>query len=141
MPAPARATDASGQPITRYLKHNSPEEREARAALARRVRDSMSGFSGELLALAIDPLTPSSIPGMKPTRRVRFESPARGKSSTWARDSLVVDFIRRRRFDGWKQEAAIAAAMKQFGMKRSAVQAAWAQHQKLVSNWKRRASK
>src|SRR5258708_2280213 len=70
---------------TRYLKHNSPEEKLARAALARIVRRKMSGglsLSGELLALAIDPATETKFVGMKPTRRVRFESLRRGKPST-----------------------------------------------------------
>jgi hypothetical protein len=35
---------------TKYLKPNSRDERIARAALARRVRDLMGGYSGELLA-------------------------------------------------------------------------------------------
>src|SRR4051812_20727744 len=53
---------------TSFLKRNGPDERKAREALARLVREKMSGFSGELLALAIDPRTPSPWPDMKPTR-------------------------------------------------------------------------
>jgi hypothetical protein len=86
----------NGKPITGFLKHNSSQESKARAALARLVRDHMPGNSGELLALAIDPRTPSKDRMMKPTRRVRFESPARGRSSTWARALFVVDHIRQR---------------------------------------------
>lgn len=124
-----------------YLKQNSYEERCAREALGRMVRDGMRGFVGELLALAIDPRMPSRIPGMKPTRRIRFESPSRGKPSTWARDLLVVDLIRRTRFnsDSGKLEAAITTAVERFGISRSAVQAIWARHEKLLG--RRKASK
>jgi hypothetical protein len=89
-------TDKHGREQTSYLKSNSYEEKQARAALARCVRDNMKGLVGECLALAIDPYTASASPTMKPTRRVRFESPARGKSSTWARDLAIVHFIRKR---------------------------------------------
>jgi hypothetical protein len=122
--------DKSGRVTTSYLKHNSYAERQARAALARRVRESMRGFTGELLALAIDPRTPSEYPGMKPTRRVRFESPARGKGSTWARDLLVVHFIRAELRKSPKEHAAIAAASAHFQIGESRVHAIW-------KNWKR----
>ena len=87
------AGDGTNAP--RYPKHNSREEKNARAAMARRVRDFMQGFSAEMIALAIDPDTPSRIPGLKPLRKIRFESVARGKASTWRRDLRVADFIRR----------------------------------------------
>src|SRR4051794_9857143 len=58
-----------------YFKKNSNGEARAREALARIIRAKLQGFSGELLALAIDPRTPSSIPGMKPTRKIQFENP------------------------------------------------------------------
>jgi len=125
-----------GRPIIQYLKRNSPAERKGRTALARCVRDSMRGLAGELLALAIDPYTPSKIPGMKPTRRIRFESPARGKSSTWARDLSVVGFIRTQRAhwtDGkFKQDAVVQAAMSKFGLSRATVQAIWRRHTDLL---------
>jgi hypothetical protein len=123
-----------GRPAIRYLKHNSAEERNARAALARTVRDFMPGFSGELLALAIDPRTPSKIPGMAPTRRIRFESPARGKSSQWARDLLVVGAIRRALFHSktGKEDQACAVAEQQFGLSPAAVKKIWRRHKKLV---------
>jgi hypothetical protein len=99
------AVDDHGQEFTDYPTQNSPEEQQARAALARLVRDAMPGMAGELLALAIDPRTPSpswaSAFGeeearrrMPPTRKIQFESPARGKSNNWARDLAVVHFIK-----------------------------------------------
>jgi hypothetical protein len=118
--------------ITKNLTRNSPEERKARAALARLIRDKMLGFSGELLAMAIDPRTPSTWPGMKPTRRIRFENP--GRASTLMRDKHVVDFIRKQRFNGTanKLEPHLAAAEKRFGIKRSRVHAIWSAHEKML---------
>jgi hypothetical protein len=128
------AQDDHDRPITQYLKNNSRDERLACAALARIVRDHVPGFSGELLALALDPHTASKIPGMKATRRVRFESPARGKPSTWARDLLVVNCIRTELF--WsktgKLEAAIKAAMDRFTISRATAQSIWKRYEKLL---------
>jgi hypothetical protein len=122
----------SGQ--TTFLKNNSPEERRAREALARLVREKMKGFSGELLALAIDPRTPSPWKDMKPTRRVRFESPGRGKSSTLMRDKLVVDFIRseRRRSDDGKLEPCLKAAEVRFKIGRSRAHAIWKAYENML---------
>lgn len=119
---------------TSFLKHNSFEERNARAALARVVRDQMRGFSGELLALAIDPRTASTWPNMKPARKIRFESPGRGKGSTLMRDKLIVDFIRRQRFNGTtdKIDPHLAAAEKHFGLKRSRVHQIWNAYEKML---------
>jgi hypothetical protein len=126
--------DEKGRVVTSYLKPNSYEEQQARAALARVVRDSMRGFVGELLALAIDPRTPSATPGMWPTRRIRFESPARGRASTWARDLLIVHFIREelRKSPTGKEEAALAAASAHFGIRRSRAHAIWKTWKRLV---------
>jgi hypothetical protein len=119
---------------TKPLKHNSPEERKARAALARIVRERMPGFSGELLALAIDTRTPSTWPGMKAARRIKFESSTRGKPSTFMRNTLVVDFIRKQRFnsnDG-KLEPCLAAAEKHFNLKRARVHEIWHAHETIL---------
>jgi hypothetical protein len=128
------ARDGRGQATTQYLKSNSRDERLACAALARIVRDHVPGFPGELLALALDPHTASRIPGMKATRRVRFESPARGKPSTWARDLLVIDCIRTELFRSktGKLEAAIKAAMDHFTISRATAQSIWRRYEKLV---------
>ena len=125
---------ANGQPITKYLPHNSAAEIEARGALARIVREHMAGFAGELLALAIDPYTPSKSPGMKPTRHIRFESPARGRPSTWARDLLVVGHIRRELFRSTtgKEDAALKSAEDEFGLTPAAAKKIWRAHKKTV---------
>jgi hypothetical protein len=118
-----------------FPKHNSFEERQARAALARIVRDHVPGFSGELLALAIDPLTPSKIPGMKPARRVAFTSPARGRSSTWARDMFVIDHIRQRTtmFNTEdKEDAALKSAENRFDLTHATVKSIWGKYKKSV---------
>jgi hypothetical protein len=124
----------NGQPITRYLTPNGSEERLARAALARIGREHVGGFSGELLALAIDPITPSKWPGAKPTRHVRFESPARGKPSAWARDLLVVGHIRRELFRSatGKEDAALKSAEDTFGLTQAATAKIWRAHKKAV---------
>jgi hypothetical protein len=125
------AEDDRGQPITSYLKHNSREEKRARALLAAQIREGkLAGFAKELLALAIDPATPSTHLGMKPTRTVQFISPSRGKASTWAHDLLVADFIKRKLHECPKKEAALAAAADRFNIKRSRLQQIWKAHEK-----------
>jgi hypothetical protein len=133
-----------GTDAPRYPAHNSKEEKTARAALARIVRDHMPGFSGEILALAIDPVTPSRFIGMKPLRTIRFESVARGKTSTWRRDLRVAHFIRteightaKRGKDGVprpKIEAALQAAVEEFGVSRATAQAIWKRHQEAMAD-------
>jgi hypothetical protein len=133
-----------GTEAPRYPTHNSKEEKKARAALARVVRDHIPGFSGEILALAIDPDTPSRFVGMKPLRTVRFESVARGRASTWRRDLHIAHFIRAeightviRGKDGVpkpKIEAALHAAMQEFGVSRATAQAIWKRHQEAMAD-------
>jgi hypothetical protein len=136
--------DKYGREQTDYLKRDSNEEKQASAALARCVRDSMKGLVGELLALAIDPYTASASPTMKPTRRVRFDSPARGKPSTWARDLAIVYFIKRRlhkkrkgadwekQNPDWKSdEPAIAEASDYYGLERSRIWQIWTRRKQL----------
>src|ERR1700722_11857397 len=109
--------DKNGHEVTSYLKPNSYGERLARAALATEVRSKMPGIVGDLLALAIDPRTASPIPGRRPTRFVRFESPSRGKSSTWARDQAVFHLIQRyawKHRGEFKIEALLQEVMSQF---------------------------
>jgi hypothetical protein len=111
-----------------FLKRNSSEEKRARALLAAQLRDgTLGGFAKELLALALDPHTPSEHPGMHPIRTIQFLSPARGKRATWVRDLLVIDFIRSelRKNKNPKREAAFKAAEARFNIKRSRLQRIW----------------
>jgi hypothetical protein len=134
----------------RYFDSNSEEEKLARQALARRVRDFMPGLTGELLALAIDPDTPSKYTGMVPTRRVEFKNVGTGFPSQWRRDLIVIDFIRKQLNAMWpagpipiddipkrKLEAAYAAAEKEYNLRRSTLQAIWARHRATIENARR----
>jgi hypothetical protein len=116
-----------------HIEPDSAEEVIARAALARCVRDGMRGFAGELLALAIDPDTPPAIPGAKPIRRVRFETPGR-RASTWARDMVIGQFIAAERAASrsGKLDAAVKAACDKYGLGRSTVQAIWGRREELL---------
>jgi hypothetical protein len=109
----------------RFPKPDSPEELKARGALARVVRDYVPGFSGELLALAIDPDTPSRFVGMAPTRKVKFESVNRGRPAAWRRNVRVAEFIRRQLAECDQHEAAYAAAAAKFRISRSTAQSIW----------------
>jgi hypothetical protein len=135
------AGDGSDAP--QYPPHDSTKEKEARAALARIVRDYVPGFSGEMLALAVDPDMPSRFIGMRPLRKIRFESVARGKASTWRRDLHIADFIRKEISntaspgkDGVskpKIEAVLKAAEEQFGISRATAQRVWKEHEQAMA--------
>jgi hypothetical protein len=150
-------TDETAGKVTDY-KLSREEEKAARAALARSVRSGIRGFPQELLALAIDPDTPSSWPGMRPTRKVKFENVGRGPPSTWARDLMIVEFISARRRDHmnehaktwclderaqtwrpgtppWKEqmESYYEAAHEYFNVSRSTVQAVWLAYERLLN--------
>lgn len=117
------------------VSRGGQQEKRERAALARLVRDSMKGFPGELLALAIDPQTPSNIPGMYPTCKISFNNRSTGKWSTWARDLAVLDCIRAFRWASPRRpklEAAYAEACAQFNIKPKTAQAIWLRHQKMI---------
>ena len=110
---------------TEFPKHNSAQEKKCRAALARIVRSRVQDFwIGEFLALAIDPDTPSRIPGVKPPRRIRFQSPARGLPSTAMRDLWIAALIRNLTIRGVKKEAALKSAEEAYGINRSTALAA-----------------
>jgi hypothetical protein len=123
--------DARGREVTSYIEPDSAEGKQARAALARLVRDSIAGFVGELLALAVDPDTPSAIPGMHPIWTFEFKSPARNKRSTLARDLAVVYFITALTRE--KRLKPLQAAAAHFGIKYSRLHAIWSQHKKLIA--------
>ena len=79
-----------------YFEPGSPEEKKARAALARRIRDQMPGsLTRELLALAIDPDSKSHFIGMVPARKINFGNLKKGHSSRWRRDIIIAEWIRR----------------------------------------------
>jgi hypothetical protein len=115
----------------------SAEEWAARAALARVIRDHMKGFTGEFLALAIDPRTPSAAPlSTRPIRFIRFDKP-RGRSPTIMRDLLVVGFIRRQRHKLGKEDAALLAAEREFRLGKSRTHAIWAEYKERVGESRR----
>jgi hypothetical protein len=123
----------SGKQIS--LKHNSAAEKKARAALARIIREQMNGFSGELLALAIDPQTESSWPGMKPARKIKFEK--QGRQSALMRDKLIVDYIRRLRSASTEphdMKFFLMQAAEKFGpgLGYNSVHAIWSAHEKRI---------
>lgn len=132
--------DEKGRPIVSYLKRNSPEERKARRMLARQLRDgTLGGIASELLALAIDPDTPSKVPDMRPILEIEFKSKARRNKSTWARDKLVVHFIKQWLWTNAgtdrlpKEEAAKYAAEQYFGLGRSQVSEIWQRYKEQIS--------
>jgi hypothetical protein len=110
-----------------FLQPDSPEEKRARTVLAKQLREGrLGGFAKEFLALAIDPWTASTWPGMRSTVKVRFVSPAPGPRSTWARDMLIVHFIRDQlRKHGGPEDAALKAAEVQFNLGKSQTHAVW----------------
>jgi len=117
----------TGDPDTnyRYPQKGSPEELHCRRALARIVRDHMPGFSGEFLALAIDPDTKSRFIGTTPTRKIQFESVNRGNRSMWRRNVRIAEFIRMQLAECDQHEAAYAAAAEKFNISRSTAQSIW----------------
>jgi hypothetical protein len=126
--------DEDGREVTSYLRKNSFEERRARTILARQLRDGTLGYLvKELLALAIDPRTPSAVPDMRPTRKIKFESPARGKPPTWARDLAIIHFIRQHlhKHPSKCDEPAVVEASEHYGIDRTRVWKIWTQ-------WRRR---
>lgn len=119
--------DDSDPNVPKFLDADSPDEKRARIALATQLRDGrLSGRAKELLALAIDPWTESTWPGMRPTRKVKFASATPGPPSTWARDLLVVHFIREQlRDNGGPEDAALKSAETKFGLGKSQTHAIW----------------
>ncbi len=93
------------------LPKNSPEEQKARKLLAQQLRDgSIAYYTRELLALAIDPETPSAVPGLSPARKIVFQKPPKGGSLTWARDRVIIYEIKKRIWQGETDEKAVTGA-------------------------------
>jgi hypothetical protein len=108
------------------LDPDSPDEKRARAILAKQVREGrLGGITKELLALAIDPWSGSTWPGMRPVRKIRFNSATTGPPSTWARDLVVVDFIRKHLREGFPEDAALHAAEMKFDLGKSQTHSVW----------------
>jgi hypothetical protein len=123
--------DKDGRPITSYVDPDSSEGKKALAALARQVREgTLSYLARDQLALALDPETPSPIPGNKPICRIKFERVDKGNPPTWARDEIIAHWI-----DIWlwknnssKAGAAIHAATSHFRIGRSRLYEIWQQY-------------
>lgn len=132
--------------VTR-ARHNSGDERKLRAALARCVRDQMNGFAGELLALAIDPWTPSKIPTMRSTVNIKFVR--QGRLSSLFVESQVIDYIRRLRFNSTEphdQKFYVMSAVNEFNkrgikIKKSTVHRIWSEHEKMLDEAARQSKK
>jgi len=118
-----------------FPDHFSDEEKELRAALARTVRDQMKGHSGELLALAIDPFTPSKLPNMRPTRKVKFFW--QGQQSTLFLEQQIIAFIRKKRSRETKRDVPIDSYVKdaeeEFGLRRSRIFEIWKAYENLMA--------
>jgi hypothetical protein len=125
-----------GELATHYFREEdegTPEELEARTSLARIVRANIRGLTGEFLALAIDPITPSTWPGDIPvTRKIKFLAPSQGPGSTYTRDQVVIAFMK-----AWLRndpnpepqlDAALHAAEAEFKIKRRRLREIWEQH-------------
>jgi hypothetical protein len=117
-----------------FPKKGGPDEWAARAAAARLIRDHIKGFTAELLALAIDPRTPSHNPLLKrPIRVIRFDKP-RGKPPTVMRNFHVIDFIRKQCSLG-KEDAALLEAEREFHLGKSRTHAIWAAYKQLLAEY------
>lgn len=118
--------DQNGREITKFLDKNSPEEHKTRKLLAQQLRDgSIAYYTRELLALAIDPATPSAVPGLSPTRKIVFQKPPKGGSLTWARDRAIIYEIKKRIWQGETDEKAVTGAAEHYGLERSRTWEIW----------------
>jgi hypothetical protein len=128
-------TGKKGRPSRGYLKPGDPEELEARAALARRLR-SVDAFT------PTDPLTfyirdalaslfaTNEIPG-EGTIEIKDRHPSRSKKITLT--LAVGDFLSGRRRAG-KFDSHVKEAEQKFGLKRRAVFKYWAVYRSLFDD-------
>jgi hypothetical protein len=117
--------DQDGVEVTDF-RLTSREERRAREVLAQQLRDgSLAWLTKELLALAIDPDTPSAQPDLWPTRKIVFQRPPKGGSLTWARDRAIIFEIKKRRRQGETDEDAVTGAAERYGLERSRTWEIW----------------
>jgi hypothetical protein len=96
----------------------------------------MKGMTGELLALAIDPDTPSTWATMKPAAKIRFEKPGRGHRSTVLIEGRIVHFMREqmKADPAPKLDMYVKAAETKFGLSRSRIHEIWRAYQKKLDD-------
>ena len=116
------AKDKHGLPTRIYLKEGSPEELEARRALARMLRSTRPLDLGlrYILADMIDPDRDEA------ERTIRFKNRHMGKRSNALAEKTVARYIEAALPEAnGKLESAVAKAMKKFGLERSRVFDIW----------------
>jgi hypothetical protein len=118
--------DENGRAITSRLDKDSPEERQARKVLAQQLRDGiLNPITRELLALAIDPETPSPHPTMRPTRKVVFQRPPKGGTLDWARERVIIYDIKDQISQGKANQEAVTDVAYRHRLNRSRVWEIW----------------
>jgi hypothetical protein len=117
-----------------YFKEGSPDDLEARRTLARMFRSTVPLDLG-LRGIVADLFDPDRD---EVDRIIRFERRRRGKPSIPAiAEKEIAEFIWSQRQAGEKIATAVSRATKQFGLKRSRVQAIWSQWQPILRRLKR----
>jgi hypothetical protein len=121
--------DGRGLPRNEYLKEGAAEEKEARRALAKLLRNPSRRLDTGLrwaLAELIDPdedLNP---------RRIRFADRRKGRRSNSLADREIAEFIWSKRRAGEKTRNIIPEAEQEFGLKKSRVLAIWQKWQPIL---------
>lgn len=121
-------------PRTVYLKEGSPEELEARRALARELRKSTPLDLG-LRFLIADLVDPDDEAG----RRIRFGHRRRGTPSNALAEKEIAEFIWSQVRSGVKTEAAAVQAIKKFGLERTRIFEIWSHWQPILKRLHRQA--
>jgi hypothetical protein len=115
------ARDGRGCLRVTYFRKGSPDELEARRALARMLKTSLPLDPGLRFVLA-DLFDPDR---NEIDRIIRFESRRRGRPSNAAAEKEIAEFVWSRRRAGVKSRPAVQEATEKFGLKRSRVLAIW----------------
>lgn len=126
--------DGRGLPRTEYLKEGSAEEKEARRALAKLLRNPGRQLDTGLrwaLAELVDPDEDCN------PRRIRFVRRRKGKPSKVLADREIAEFIWSQRRAGEKTRNIIPEATKKFGLKKSRVLAIWERWQPILRRLER----
>jgi hypothetical protein len=121
-------------PHTVYLKDGSPEEQEARRALARILRTSLPLDLGLrfLIADLIDPDRDEI------DRRIRFGHRRKGKPSNALAEKEIAEFIWSQVRSGVKTEEAVFQAAERFGLERTRIFEIWSHWQPILKRLNRR---